>query len=92
MASAAKGAAATDTPPAENDNAERITALDYSTCPKCEIGVLRVTGFDPAAIHEALQGTMAVPFEASGGAAHRHCFLCGYHESEPLHKLEGDEE
>lgn len=64
-----------------------IEALSYQDCPVCTTGILIVVGYDEAATHEVGQAGDKVVFEPSGGAAHRHCFLCGYHESLPLSGL-----
>lgn len=50
--------------------------VQFQDCPRCTVGVLYVTVWDPDATHEAgeNEGLADAP---SGGAYHFRCFNCG---------------
>ena len=56
-------------------------ALD--SCPKCTVGLLYVTKWDPDATHEIGQ-PIYFPQKLSGGSVARYCFNCGHAETVAL--------
>lgn len=70
----------------EVKNDTPFTDPHLQPCPKCDVGVLYVIGWDTKALHEAGQPIYA-PNMLSGGVVKVTCFNCGHGETFPMNPV-----